>query len=173
MQHLGKNRDLDPGKRAEFIRVLLSEDNLHEALKMISDKEKDSGLMAKGLRVLQLLSLGDSDSEEEALKKEMKKIARAVSDSQFLLGLKSIETEDLQPAIQEAETLAHTSLSSLIDATVQKMTHEVLHMQQDRCKSEIQKEIQTEEARAMKDVLIDFIRDLNTNSAERKKSWVV
>ena len=173
MQHLGKNRDLDPGKRAEFIRVFLSEDNLHEALKMISDKEKDSGLMAKGLRVLQLLSLqGDSDSEEEALKKEMKKIARAVSDSQFLLGLKSIETEDLQPAIQEAETLAHTSLSSLIDATVQKMTHEVLHMQQDRCKSEIQKEIKTEEARAMKDVLIDFIRDLNTNSAERKKSWV-
>lgn len=173
VQHLGKNRDLDPGKRAEFIKVLLSEGNLHEALKIISnsDKEKESGLMAKGLRVLQLLSLqGDSESEEEALKKEMKKIAKAVSDSQFLLGLKSIETEDLQPAIQEVETLAHTSLSSLIDTTVKKMSHEVLHMQQERCKTEIQKEIQTEEARALKDVLVDFIRDLNTKSAERKNS---
>jgi hypothetical protein len=174
VQHLlGKNRDLDPEKRAELVKVLLSEGDLHEAQKMIpnSDKEKESGLIAKGLRVLQFFSLqSDKDSEEEVLKKEMKKIAKAVSDSQFLLGLKSIETEDMQPAIQEAETLAHTSLSSLIDATVKKMTHAVLHMQQDSCKTEIQKEIRTEEARALKDVLIDFIRDLNTKSAGRTNS---
>ena len=165
VQHLGKNRDLDLGKRAEFIKVLLSEGNVHEALKMIhnSDKEKESGIVAKGLRFLGLQS--DSESEEEVLKKEMKKIAKAVSDSQFLRGLESLETEDLQPAIQEAEALAHTSLSSSIDATVKKMTHEVLHMQKERCKVETQKEIQAEEARALKDVLVDFIRDLNTKSA--------
>lgn len=170
VDHLGKNRDLDPGKRAEFIKVLLSEGNLHEALKMIhnSDKEKESGIVAKSLRFFGLQS--DSESEEEVLKKEMKKIAKAVSDSQFLRGLKSIETEDLQPAVQEAEALAHASLSSLIDATVKKMTHEVLHMQKNRCKTEMQKEIQTEEARALKDVLVDFIRDLNTKSAGRTNS---
>ena len=170
---LGKNHDLDPGKRAELIKDILSEGNLHEAQKMIpnSNKEKEFGLIAKGLRVLQFFSLqSDTESAEEVLKREMKKIAKAVSDSQFLLGLKSIEIEDLRPAIQEAETLAHTSLSSLIDATVKKMTHEVLHMQQDRYKTEIQKEIQAEEARELKDVLVDFIRDLNTKSAGRKNS---
>ncbi|KAI9453845.1 hypothetical protein BJY52DRAFT_1225384 [Lactarius psammicola] len=132
---LGKNPDLDPGKRAELIQALLSE-----------------------------------ESEEDVLKKEMRKIAGAVSDSQFLLGLKSIEIEGLQPAIQEAETLAHTSLSSSIDATVKTMTHAVLNMQQDICKKEIQKDGQTKEARALSDALIDFIRDLNAKSAGRKKS---
>jgi hypothetical protein len=167
---LGKNRDLDPEKRVELIQALLSEDSLHEAQKMLpnSDKKKESGLIAKGLRAL---FGGQSGPEsEEELKKEMKKIARGVSDSQFLLGLKSIEIEDLQPAIQEAETLAHTSLSSSIDAAVKPMTHEVLRMQQDSCKNELQKDVQTKEARALSDALVDFIRDLNAKSAGRSNS---
>lgn len=110
------------------------------------------------------------EPEEDSLRREMKKIASAISDSVFLLGLKNLETEDLRPAIQEAETLAYPSLSSSIDDTVTKMTHAVLHMQQDSCKKAIQKEIRTEEARALKGVLVDFIRDLNAKSAGRNKS---
>lgn len=170
---LGKNRDLDPEKRTELIRALLSEDNLQEAQKMLSnpDKKKESGLIAKGIWVFQLLG-GQSGtvSGEEALKKEMKKIARAVSDSQFLLGLKSIEIDELQPAIQDAEALAHTSLSSAIDATVMPLTHSVLRMQQDSCKREIQKDVQMKEASALRNALVDFIRDLNAKSAGRKNS---
>jgi len=172
---LGKNQDLDPEKRAELIQALLSEgSNLHEARKMLpnSEKKKESGLIAKAMRVVQPFFGGQSgtDSEEEVLKKEMKKIASDVSDSQFLLGLKSIEIEGLQPAIQEAETLAHTSLSSSIDHMVKKMTHAVLHMQQDSCKKEIQKEIQTKAAGALSKALVNFIRDLNAKSAGRKNS---
>jgi len=137
-----------------------------------SDKKKESGIIAMGWRVYKALSGGQSstESEEEALKNEMKKIAKTLSDSEFLLGLKSIEIEDLQPTIQEAETLAHTSLSSSIDATVNTMTHAVLQMQQDSCKKEIQKEVQTKEARALSDALVKFIRDLNAKSAGRKDS---
>ena len=171
---LGKNQELDPEKRAELIRVLFSEDNLCDAQKILPnfDKKKESGLITKSLRVLQPLFGGQSstESEEESLKKEMKKIANALSDSEFLLGLKSIEIGGLQSAIQEAEMLAHTSLSSSIDVTVKKMTQEVLHMKQDSCKQEIQKEMQMKEARALGNALVYFIRDLNTKSPGREDS---
>jgi CHASE3 domain sensor protein len=163
-----KNPDLDPEKRAELIQVLLCEGSLHEAQKMIPNSEK-KGLMAKALRILPPVFGGQSGTEE-AMKKEMKKIASAVSDSEFLLGLKSIEIEGLHPAIQEAETFAHTSLLSSIADTVKKMTHAVLHMQQDSCKKEIQKKVQTNEARVMSGALVNFIRDLNAKSAGRKDS---
>ena len=173
VQHLlGKHRELGPEKRAELIQALFLEGSLNEAQKLLPnpEKKKEYGLMTKSLRILQPLFGGQSMEPEEELKREMKKIASAISDSEFLLGLKSIETEDLRPAILEAEALAHTSLSSSIDDTVTKMTHAVLHMQQDSCKKAIQKEIRTEEARALKGVLVDFIRDLNAKSAGRKNS---
>ena len=161
---LVNNQDLDPEKRAELIRALLSDGNIPNV-----DKKKESGIIAKAWRII---SGGQSsaESEQEALKKEMKKIANTLSDSEFLLGLKSIDIKDLQPAIQEAETLAHTFLSSSIDATVKKMTHDVLRMQQDNCVAEIQKEIHAKEARALSDELLRFIRDLNAKSAGRKDS---
>jgi hypothetical protein len=84
--------------------------------------------------------------------------------------LKSIEIEGLQSAIQEVETLAHTSLSSSIDAMVKTMTHAVLHKQQDSGEKEIQREVQTKEERALSDALINFIRDVNAKSAGRKNS---
>ncbi|KAH9046371.1 hypothetical protein EDB83DRAFT_2295029 [Lactarius deliciosus] len=171
---LGKNQGLDPEKRAELIRALLSEGDLHGAQKMLPnpDKKKETGVIAMGWRIYKAISGGQSstESEEEALKKEMKKIAKSLSDSDFLLGLKNIEFEELRPAIHEVETLAHTSLSSLIDTTVNTMTHSVLKMQQDSCKKEIQKEVQTKEAIALSNALVGFIRDLNAKSAGRNDS---
>ncbi|KAN0136209.1 hypothetical protein V8E53_006069 [Lactarius tabidus] len=171
---LGKNQELDPEKRAELIQTLFSEDSLNEAQKLLPnpDKKKDYGLITKSLRILQPLFGGQSsmEPEEESLKREMKKIASAISDSEFLLGLESMKIDGLQCAIQGAETLAHASLSSSIDDTVTKLTNAVLHMQQDSCNKEIQKEILTKEARALEKSLVYFIRDLNAKSAGRKKS---
>lgn len=174
MRHLlGKHQELDPEKRAELIQTLFSEGSLNEAQKLLPspDKKKEYGLITKALRILQPLFGGQSSMEpEEELKKEMKKVASAISDSEFLLGLKNVEIEGLQRAIQEAEAVAHTSLSSSIDDTVTKMTQAVLHMQQESCKKAIQKAIRTDEARVLKDALIDFIRDLNSKSAGRRNS---
>ena len=172
---LMKNPNMDEEKRAELVQALISEDNFHEAQKMLpnSDKKKESGiLIAVASRVYKVFSGGQSNEEleEEALKKDMKKITASVTDSQFLLGLKSLETEGLRHAIQQAETLAHTYLSSSIDAVVKKMTHAVLKMQEDSCKGEIQKDVQTKETRALSDALIAFIQDLNARSAGRKTS---
>ncbi|KAF8262192.1 hypothetical protein EI94DRAFT_1744157 [Lactarius quietus] len=173
VRHLiGKNPDLDPEKRAKLIQTLLSEDNLYEAQKILpnSDKKKGSGLVAIASHVYKAFSGGQSgaESEEDSLRREMKKIASAISDSEFLLGLKNVEIEGLQSAIQEAELLANTSLSSSIDTTVTKMTHDVLKQQQVSCKRESQKAIQTKESTALSDALVKFIRDLNAKSAGRK-----
>jgi hypothetical protein len=176
VQHLlRKNQDLDHEKRAELIQALFSEGNLHEAQKILpNSNKKDTGLITKSFRILQPLFGGQrsTDLEAESLTKEMKKIAGALSDSEFLLGLKSIEIDGLQTAIQETEMLAYISLSSSIDDTVKKMTQDVVHMQQESCKKKIQKAIQVQMARALSDSLVKFIRDLNAKSAGRKKSYV-
>ena len=173
---LRKNPGLDRDKRAELIRALLSENNLREALKVLpnSSKKKGSGLSSIASHIFEAFSGGQigSESEEKVLKKEMRKIASAVSDSEFLLGLKrqkSIGAEGLQSAIEEAEMIAHTSLSSSIDATVKTITQAVLHKLQVRREKKLQKAIQRREARALSDALVGFIRDLNAKSAECSK----
>ncbi|KAF8257887.1 hypothetical protein EI94DRAFT_1220106 [Lactarius quietus] len=165
-----KNQELDPEKRAELIQALFYDDNLHEAQKILPDKKRESSLVTKSLRILQPLFGGQNsaESEEESLKREMKKIASALPDSEFLLGLKNIEIEGLQSAIKEAEALAHASLSSSIDDTVGKMTRAVLRMQQDSCKMVVQKNIQTKAAKALRTALVNFIRDLNAKSQDGK-----
>ncbi|KAH9022040.1 hypothetical protein EDB84DRAFT_1678539 [Lactarius hengduanensis] len=172
VRHLhGKNQDLDPEKRGELIRTLLSEGNLHEAQKMlpISNQKKETRSSSEGLRIVQPFFGGGTESEEESVEKEMKKISSAISDSEFLIGLKSVEIGGLQPAMQEVEALAHTSLASSIDDIVKKMTHAVLHMQQESCKMEIQKKIQTKQARVLSDALVNFIRDLNSQVSRTKE----
>jgi hypothetical protein len=109
-------------------------------------------------------------TDEESLRKEMNKIANDISDSKFLLGLKGIEDEDLKDPIQEAVTLASTQLASSVDATVNKLTHTVLRMQQEECKRNILHEIETERRKVLDGALAKFIRDVNKNSVGRRTS---
>jgi hypothetical protein len=109
-------------------------------------------------------------TDEDSLRKEMKKIENDISDSDFLLELKGMEDEDLKDPIHEAVTLANTHLASLIDATVNKMTHLVLKMQQDEAKKNIRHESETEERKVLGAALVKFIQDINKNSAGRRTS---
>jgi len=99
-------------------------------------------------------------------------MANGISDSNFLLGLKGIEDDDLQGPVQEAVALANTQLSSSVDATVNKLAPAVLKMQQDECNNNIQYEIEREEMKALGGLVANFIRDINKNSAGRRTSWV-
>jgi hypothetical protein len=108
---------------------------------------------------------GLKDTDEESLKREMKKMGNTVSDPNFLLELKGVDDGDLQSPIKGVVALACTQLSSSIDAAVTKMTHAVLQMQQDSCKSSIQLEFETEERRLLEDVLVAFIREINAGSS--------
>ena len=161
---LREHRDVSPKKRAELINTLLSEDDLRHAQQVIkkSEKNKEPGKTSR-------LSWPKA-TDEESLRKEMKKIASGISDSDFLLGLKGIEDEDLKDPIQEVVALANTQLSSSVDATVNKLTHTVLRMQQDECKYHIRLEVETERRKVLDSALVDFIRDINKNSVGRRTS---
>lgn len=97
----------------------------------------------------------------------MKRVANDISDSKFLLELKGVEDEDLKNIIQEVVALTKLQLSLSVDTTVNKLTRAVLKMQQDECNKVIQREIETEQRKVLGGMLMNFIRDINENSAGR------
>ena len=97
----------------------------------------------------------------------MKRVANDISDSKFLLELKGVEDEDLKNIIQEVVALTKLQLSLSVDTTVNKLTRAVLKMQQDECNKVIQREIETEQRKVLGGMLLNFIRDINENSAGR------
>jgi hypothetical protein len=169
---LAKHQDLSSEKRAELIQALISEGDLHHAQKVLpkSDKNKESATSSWFSKAKSILSLSKG-TDEESLKAEMKTIvASGVSDPDFLFELKTVDDDDLKSAIQEAFVLAQTQLSSSIDTAVKKMTHAVSRMQVDYCKKAVQHEMESEKRKMLDDVLLEFIREINANSAQQRDS---
>ncbi|KAH9965565.1 hypothetical protein BGW80DRAFT_1345251 [Lactifluus volemus] len=177
---LGKHQNMDPGQRRELIQALISERDLSHAQHVLpkAEKDKNSGMISsflKTVKVIGSLVSGSKEPDEDSLKKEMKRMAKAVSDPDFLRELKGVVDEDLESPIREVIALAHTQLSSHIDAEVIKMTHAELQMRQDYCKKCIKQEIEAEERSQLSDALVAFIRELNgcsVTSVGRKHSVV-
>ena len=170
VRHLLKERrDLSPKKRAELIQTLLSEDDIRKQVIPQPDKSKAARRPSLVSRFT-AVSSWPKGADEESLRKEMKKMANGISDADFLLELKGIDDEDLKVPTQEAVDLAQTQLSRSIDATVKKMTPAVLQMQQDECKKGIQQQVETEQRNALHGVVVNFIQDVNKNSAGRRTS---
>jgi len=98
-------------------------------------------------------------------RRKIRKAASDISDSDFLRELEGMQDQGLSTPIHEVMILVHAYLSSLIDATVNTMTYAVLQMQQEECKKQVRHEIETEERKALGDILVKFIRDVNLNTA--------
>lgn len=167
---LQKHPEVVPGKRAELIQAVLSEDNIQRALFPKSDKTNQLGKTSSLWSTMVRFFSGSKESDEALLRSEVKKITNSISDSEFLRQLKHVNDKDLEAAIQVAVDLACTQLSSSIDAAVKKMTHRVLQMQQDECKKSMQREIETEERKEVDVKLADFIHAINEVSARRRTS---
>jgi hypothetical protein len=169
---LEKNQNLGSETRTELIQALISERDLRHAQKVLPKCEtnKKSGVGAFFSLATSILLPGLQDTDGESLQKEMKKITNGFSDSDFLLKLKNVHDEDLQSPIQQATALAHTQLSSSIDAAVKKMTPIVLRMQQDHCKKAVKLEIEAEERKLLGDALSKFICEINACAVGRKES---
>ena len=158
---LKEDRDILPKKRTELIDTFLSEDDLRHAQRVLNKSEKGIEPVKPSWPSL----LGAT--AKESLRKEMNRVANDVSDSKFLLELRGIEDEDLKNPIQEVVALAKMQLSLSVDATVYKLTRAVLRMQQDECNRTIQREIETEQRKVLGGMLVNFVRDINENSAGR------
>jgi hypothetical protein len=150
---LESHQDLGSETREELIQAVIYERDLLHA-KQVIEKTKESGMVSMFVNLISGWSL----------KKEMKKMASAVSDPDYLLELKKVNDGDLQSPINEAVALACTQLSTSIDAAVTRMIRAVLQMQQDSCKKVIQLEFEAEERKLLGDVLAAFIREINAGS---------
>ena len=106
----------------------------------------------------------------ESFEHDMKEKASQVSDSQFLQQLESRNDEDLRSAAQNAKVLAQTELSSSIATVVKTLTQNVLEMQKDICGRQVQLQSEHDEREVLKNVLVEFIREINRKSARGKNS---
>jgi hypothetical protein len=171
---LEKHPEVGPGKRAELIQAVLSEDNLQRAQQIFpkSDKNNLSGKTSSPSWWSTFTGFfsGSKETDEEMLRADVKKITSSISNSDFLLQLEGVDDKDLEAAIRVAVDLACSQLSSSIDTTVKKMTHAVLRMQEDECKRSMQREIETEERKELGGKLSDFIHAINEVSARRRTS---
>ncbi|KAI0250873.1 hypothetical protein BJV78DRAFT_1393001 [Lactifluus subvellereus] len=163
---LEKTPTLSPEIRADLTRTILFEGDLYRAQQILPNLKTDKNW---GARVVgSLFSSPGGDFSE----RDMKNMAANVSDSQFLLDMKTVEEEEMRSAIEEVEALAHNQLAVSIDETVKAMTRAVLAMQQEHCERSIQHQIESEERGSLSDTLSEFIRDINARSAGQHDSEV-
>ncbi|KAI0250860.1 hypothetical protein BJV78DRAFT_1282923 [Lactifluus subvellereus] len=166
---LDKHQDLRPETRAELTQTLLRGD-FHGAQLMLPMTEDTRRL--NNVITWAVGALFYPPSGAESLRGEMRILSSGVTDSQFLHDMKNVENEDLRPMIQEVEGLAQNQLASLIDATVKSMTRAVSAMQQEHCRRSIQHEVESEERKLLNNALMEFIQQINTQSAGQRDSVV-
>ncbi|KAI9460720.1 hypothetical protein F5148DRAFT_255942 [Russula earlei] len=161
-----KNQHMTTESRAELIEAVLLEGNFRRAQRALSRtvEEKRLGSIAR--------SPLSTAAGSEDLEKEMRTLAARYPDTQFLLMLKSRRNETLRPVIEEVEALAHTQLTSSIDAVVKAMVHAVLATHQVYRERSVQHEIESEERTSCAKLLVEFIQDINSLAAGRHDSVV-
>jgi hypothetical protein len=172
---LEKHPDLASSKRTGLIQAFLSEEDFRRAQELFpkNNRTKDHGKSSwwSFSTVTGFFSGSKgTQADPESLKKELRKITSDATDSDFLLQLKGIDDKDLETSIRQAVDAACTQLSSSIDSSVKKMTHDVLRMQQDECKAHLQRGKEVAEEKALRGLLMEFIRNVNKISARRENS---
>jgi hypothetical protein len=87
--------------------------------------------------------------------------------------MKGVDDEVLRPMIQEIEILSHSLLSSIIDTIAGTMSREVVAMQHEGFRRNLQYEVESGERKQQSEALVAFIRKLNTLSTGRRDWYVV
>lgn len=165
-----QHRRLRPEKRDLLVQSLLNGD-FNTAQEILQETKRFSAVLTIIPSSIRPFLLSPSDGR--SLKKDMKRLAVRFPDSQFLLEIKGVHDEVLQPKIRDIEALTHSILSSLIDTTVGTMTREVTAMKQEVFRRTIQHEIKSEEMEFRNEALQEFIRKLNATSAGRNNLYVL
>lgn len=165
--HLQERHErLHPATRSALVQALLVEHNFQLALELLEKANGNTNGPGVVTRVVSYLS---GSRGGDTFKNQMRTAAANLPDSQFLQRLE-IDDKELRSTAQRAKALAQKGLSRSIDAVVGKMTHVFLAMQQDHCRMSVQVEVENEERKVLGDALVEFIREINKNSAGRRNS---
>ena len=158
-----KHGRLPPATRPAFVQAIIVEDNVELARQLVDGTEQNGNGSSTVSRIVSYLS---GSRGGESFRAQMKTAAAKSPDSQFLQWLESTDDQDLRSTVQSAKALAHEEISRSIDKFVSTMTHAVLEMQQDKCKMAVQTEVDKNEKKALNDTVVEFIRQINTNSGQ-------
>ena len=173
VQHLlEKHPRLRPERRTQLVQSLLRGD-FDSAQLTLQGQESKRFSSVLTLVTSPFSFFYPSPRDGGSLKREMKSLSARISDSQFLTKMKYVDDEVLRPMIQEIEILTHSLLSSVIDTTSGTMAREVVAMQHEAFRRNLQHEIESGERRLQSEALKEFIRKLNTLSARRGDWYVV
>jgi hypothetical protein len=166
---LEKHQRLRPEKRVQLVQSLLRGD-FNNAQLILQETKRFSIITLVTSPVSAFLP---SSSDGEPLKREMKSLAARLSDSKFLLDLYGVHDEVLRPIVRDIESLSHSLLLSLIDATVDAMARAVVAMQQEVFRKSLQHEIKSEVMKLRNEALRELIRKLNAKSVGPRDSYVL
>ncbi|KAH9991344.1 hypothetical protein BJV77DRAFT_1068323 [Russula vinacea] len=149
-----KAPDLPPGERTKVIQTVLAEDDLRRSRNVHprNHKNKEPGVSSWLSSFTRIVALFSGPTDEESLRKELKKITSGVTDSDFLLRVKCINDKDLEAPIRRSW---------------------ILLMQQEACKGSIQHDIEAKERKQLGGFFLKFIRVVNEISARHKTSVVL
>ena len=167
-QLLDENKHLSQETRSKLFQTFVAEPNFRQAFELLP---KEFNLPTHWVSSF----WSEEEFNEESFKKEMRKTAALVSDSQFLQNIESTDDEDLLSVVQISKALAQTELSSSIEAVVEKMTHGLLEINfrknmAEVCRREVLRQVWNEEKDVLKSALVKFIREINKKSVGRQHS---
>ncbi|KAI9444006.1 hypothetical protein H4582DRAFT_1807752, partial [Lactarius indigo] len=148
--------------------AVLSQQDESSTLEVLDTFEKDDKGNLSRLRSLFRFSRG-----EEGLWENAKAHASSVSDSQFLSELQTIPVDDyLLNAAVDVEDTAYTLLTEQVEALVSRIGQEVLLMQKQECYEQIQREVDTEESRAVHVLWSKFLQQVKDLSKQHTTPYV-
>ena len=130
-------------------------------------KKEDKGIISR------VLGFFRASSGEEELWQSARTRARLISDSDFLLGLKTIPADHyLHEAAIDVEEIAYDLLTKQIDTSVLVISRHFLLAQKRERDRQVELELDIEEAREVQALWSKFVRQVKDVSTQRSTSYV-
>ena len=130
-------------------------------------KKENKGILS------QVLGFFRSSSGEEELWQSARNRSRAISESQFLLELKSFPVDHyLHAAAIDVEDTAYNLLKKQVDTTVSAISRKILSMQKTERDEQVQREVDIEEDQEVQTLWLNFVHQVKDASTQRSTSYV-
>jgi hypothetical protein len=177
---LDQRQDLDPHQRTELIQFVLKEDwqGLRDVL---GDPSNENSKQVKSRTnwwpgpIIWNIFPDDSLSQAQRLIQEARSVATHTSDPDFLLRLKdiSVDNDTLKAAIANTEHIAQQHFDNTISRLLKKLVHGAVHIQEEDCTKQIQREAYSQVEADADCFRTQFIREIEEQSYSDSISSVV
>jgi len=168
---LQRRKNLDERKRLELIRLILNDGDMRQAESVLATsnnislehQRKPKGWLSS---IVGAFWPEGDDFDRQGLVKEARDVAYRLTDAQFLLSLKDIESREplLRQVVAETEGIARDYFDRVVSKLLKNIKQKALHIQQEDCKKQYQREAASREEQDQLRLRIDLIRQIENSS---------